>query len=213
MKIALIGASGFAGSAILAEALARGHEVTALVRRPDRLQARSGLDSRAVDVLDSEALADALTGHDAVINAYSPGAADPEVERKFAVAVEALVIAARASGVKRVLSVGGAATLAVAPGLQVLDTPDFPEDWKPIARGTAHVLDTLRAADDLDWSVLSPSAHFEPGPRTGNFRLGRDQLLIDAHGHSAISSADYAIALIDELEQPRHSRQRFTIGY
>lgn len=213
MKIALIGASGFAGSAILTEALARGHEVTALVREPARLEARSGLDRLAVDALDSQALADALAGHDAVISAYSPGLSHPEVEETFGRAADALVSAARLSGIKRVLAVGGAATLEVAPGVQVLDTPDFPEAWKPVARGTARVLAALRAATDLDWTFLSPSAHFEPGPRTGNFRLGRDQLLVAADGNSSISSADYAVALLDELERPQHSRQRFTVGY
>lgn len=213
MKIALIGASGFAGSAILTEALTRGHEVTALVRNPGKLTARSGLDSIAIDVLDSQALTDALTGHDAVISAYSPGLTAPDVEETFASAATALVTAARLSGIRRVLAVGGAATLEVAPGIKVLDTPDFPEAWKPVARGTARVLDALRDATDLDWTFLSPSAHFEPGPRTGNFRLGKDQLLIDAEGNSAISNADYAVALLDELEHPQHSRQRFTVGY
>ncbi len=213
MKIALIGASGFAGSAILTEALARGHEVTALVRNPGRLEARGGLDSIAVDVLDSQALADALTGHDAVISAYKPALDAADVEDRFALAADALVTAARLSGVRRVLAVGGAATLEVAPGVKLLDTAEFPAEWRPVALGTARVLAALRAADDLEWTFLSPSAHFEPGPRTGNFRLGKDQLLVAADGSSAISNGDYAAALLDELEQGRHLRQRFTVGY
>lgn len=212
MKIALVGASGFAGSAILDEALSRGHTVTALVRNPSRLTPRPGLTAHAVDALDAQALATAVTGHDALISAYKPGLDTPNMVEVFAQAADALIAASTQAGVRRVLVVGGAATLEVAPGLKVLDTPEFPEAWKPVARGTARVLDALRASD-LDWTFLSPSAHFEPGPKTGRFRLGKDELLVGSDGRSAISSGDYAVALIDELERPAHVRQRFTVGY
>lgn len=212
MKIALIGASGFAGSAILDEALSRGHEVTALVRDPSRLSPRPRLTIRATDALDARALATAVAGHDVLISAYKPALDTPDMEAVFTRAAQALITASAQTGVRRVLVVGGAATLEVAPGLRVLDTPEFPAAWKPVACGTARVLDALRASG-LDWTFLSPSAHFEPGTRTGRFRLGKDGLLVGSDGRSAISSGDYAVALIDELEKPAHVRQRFTVGY
>lgn len=212
MKIALIGASGMAGSAILDEALNRGHQVTALARNPARVPARAGVTVAALDVLDADAVRAAVTGHDAVISAYRANGAPEQFGADFTAATANLIAASRATGA-RLLVVGGAATLEAAPGLLVLDTPDFPEAWKDVARALAGSLQTLRATPDIDWTFLSPSAFFEPGPRTGNFRLGRDQLLVDANGDSRISNADYAVALIDELEKPQHSRQRFTVGY
>lgn len=212
MHITLIGASGFAGAAILNEALSRGHQVTALVRHPEKLEARANLSALAVDARDPDALAKATQGSAAIISAYNAGFHNPDITRDYAAATEALIHAAKANG-SRVLAVGGAASLEAAPGLKVLDTPDFPEEWKPVARATYAVLERLRQEATLDWTVLSPSAFFEPGPRSGHFRLGQEQLLVDAEGKSHISNADYAAALIDELEQPRHSRQRFTVGY
>jgi putative NADH-flavin reductase len=203
MKIALIGASGNVGSRVLDEALRRGHTVTAIVRHPEKLAARKGLTAARGDVTEPDSLAALLRGHDAVVSSVHFVDSDP---RKLCDAV-------RAAGVRRLLVVGGAGSLEVAPGVQLVDTPDFRDEWKPEATAGRDFLAALRKAPDLEWTFLSPSALFAPGERTGRFRLGSDQLLTDSAGKSWISMEDYAIALLDELETPRHVRRRFTVGY
>ncbi|MDO9600667.1 MAG: NAD(P)-dependent oxidoreductase [Azoarcus sp.] len=212
MKVALIGATGFVGSALLAEALTRGHQVTALVSRPEKLAARSGLTALKTDALDSGSLSAQLRGHEAVISAFS-GHAQTEIFNYYLRGIRSIIDATKAAGVPRLLVVGGAASLEVAPGVKLLDTPEFPAQWKETAAGALEALKLLRAEEVLDWTFLSPSAHLEPGKRSGKFRLGTDQLLVDAEGNSRISLEDYAVAMIDELEQPAHSRKRFTVGY
>lgn len=212
MNIALIGATGFVGSALLAEAVRRGHTVTALVQHPEKLAAQAGVTAAKVDVTDTPALTAALRDHAAVISAFS-GHAQSDVEGYFLRGFTSIVAATRAAGVPRLLAVGGAGSLEVAPGVQLLDTPQFPAAWKGTAEGARKALNLLRQEDGLDWTMLSPAAHLEPGERTGVFRLGTDQLLTDADGHSRISLADYAVALFDELERPVHSRRRFTLAY
>ncbi|HEY0202439.1 MAG TPA: NAD(P)-dependent oxidoreductase [Burkholderiaceae bacterium] len=212
MHIALIGASGFIGSALLAEALARGHQVTAVVTRPEKIGPHAQLTVRKVDVLATDDLAAVLRGHDAVLTAFS-GHAQPDILAYYLRGFGSIVTATRQAGVPRLLAVGGAGSLEVAPGVQLLDTPQFPDAYKPTAEGARQALALLRTETALDWTLLSPSAEIFPGERTGHFRLGGDQLLADAQGKSRISVQDYAVALIDELEKPRHSRQRFTVGY
>ncbi|MCG2586200.1 NAD(P)-dependent oxidoreductase [Massilia sp. TS11] len=212
MKIALIGATGFVGSALRDELLHRGHAVTALVTRPERLAAQPGLTALKTDVLDSAALAAQLAGHDAVISAFS-GHAQADVYGYYVRGIRAIIDATRAAGLRRLLVVGGAGSLEVAPGLQLVDTPAFPAEWKGTAEGARTALTLLQAQTALDWTMLSPAAHLVPGPRTGQFRLGGDQLLVDAKGESQVSVADYAAAMVDELEQGRHLRQRFSVAY
>ncbi|NUO75234.1 MAG: NAD(P)-dependent oxidoreductase [Lysobacter sp.] len=212
MNIALIGASGFIGSALRNEALSRGHRVTALVGRPERLEAAPGLTAFAADVLDTQRLAQQLAGHDAVISAFS-GHSHDDVRGYFNRGSAAIVAAVKQAGVPRLLVVGGAGSLEVAPGLQLVDTPEFPAQWKGSALGGRDVLEALRQEPTLDWTYLSPAALIEPGQRTGRYRLGGEQLLVDEAGDSKISVEDYALALIDELEQPAHSRRRFSIAY
>lgn len=212
MKITLIGASGFIGSGLLAEALERDHQVTALVAHPDKLQPRDGLTAVGIDVLDTGRLADRLAGHDAVISAFS-GHAQKDVRDYYGRGIESILAATKRAGIKRLLVVGGAGSLEVAPGVQVVDTPEFPAEWKESALGARDTLERLRGEEELDWTLLSPAALIEPGERTGNFRLGSDQLLVDNEGQSRISVQDYAVAMIDELEQPAHSRQRFSVAY
>jgi hypothetical protein len=144
-----------------------------------------------------------LAGHEAAIISLHHNGLD----------LQALINAVKASGVPRLIVVGGAGSLEVAPGVQVVDTPEFPAEWKPIALAAREFLNLLRAEKVLDWTYLSPSAFIEPGERTGKFRLGKDQLLVNEQGESRISNQDFAIALIDELENPTHSQQRFTVGY
>lgn len=203
MKVALIGASGQAGSRLLAELSARGHAVTAIARNPEKIAALPGVTAARGDVYDRAGLAALLKGHDAVISSVHYTASDP-----------ALILAAvRDSGVKRYFVVGGAGSLEVAPGVRLIDTPQFPAAYRAEAAKGAEFLDLLRAsAGDLDWTFLSPAAMFVPGERTGRFRLGKDQLLSTDTG-SSISFEDYAIAAVDELERPAHIRERFTVGY
>jgi uncharacterized protein len=212
MNIGLIGATGFIGSILLKEALARGHQVTALVAHPEKLTAAANLKPVGTDVLDQDRLAAQLKGHDAVISAFS-GHAQSNTYDYYMQGMRAIVAAVKQADVQRLLVVGGAGSLEVAPGLQVLDTPDFPAMWKATAEGARDVLKMLREEAHLNWTMLSPSAMIAPGERTGNFRLGTDQLLVDAAGESKISVEDYAVAMINELENLAHARQRFTVGY
>jgi uncharacterized protein len=202
MKIALIGATGNAGSRILAELSRRGHHVTAIARQPEKLPALAGVTPLQADAGDVAGLAAAIKGHDAVISSVHFTASDP---RK-------LIAAVHQAGVPRYLVVGGAGSLEVAPGVRLIDTPQFPAIYKAEAAAGGVFLDLLRKESLVDWTFLSPSAMFVPGERTGKFRLGRDQLLTNDKG-SSISFEDYAIALADEIEKPEHSRQRFTVGY
>ncbi|SCX79876.1 NAD(P)-dependent oxidoreductase [Rhizobium sp. NFACC06-2] len=201
-KIALIGASGNAGSRILKELSDRGHHVTAIARNPEKIASLPNVVAKEGDVFDQAGLSELLKGHDAVISSVHFTASDPA----------RLIEAVRASGVQRYLVVGGAGSLEIAPGQRVVDLPDFPAAYKAEATKGAEFLDRLKQEKQLDWTFLSPSAEFVPGERTGKFRIGKDNLLSNDEG-SRISFEDYAIALVDEIEKPQHSRQRFTVGY
>lgn len=212
MKIALIGASGFIGSALLDEALARGHQVKALVTRPERLSARDGLDVEKSDVLDTTALIEQLRGVDVVLSAFS-GHAQEDVYGYYMAGFDAILAATQAADVPRLLVVGGAASLEVAPGQLLLDSADFPAEYRASAEGAKAALERLRAQQTQAWTLLSPAAEIFPGERTGKFRLGGDSLLSDAEGRSRISVQDYAVAMLDELEEPRHPNRRFSVAY
>lgn len=201
-KIALIGASGQAGSRILKELSDRGHSVTGIARNPDKIAALPGVAARQGDIFDKDGLADLLRDHDVVISSVHFLASDADL----------LLAAVRASGVKRYLVVGGAGSLLVAADTRLIDTPEFPAIYKDEAQKGADYLDLLRDVEDLDWTFLSPSALFTAGERTGQFRLGTDFLLANDNG-SSISFEDYAIAMADEIESPSHIRRRFTVGY
>jgi putative NADH-flavin reductase len=202
MKIALIGASGNVGSRIAAELSSRGHQITAIARNPAKIAALPGIRPTAVDIADTESLAAILNGHAAVISSVHFTASDPDQ----------LIRAVKASGVPRYLVVGGAGSLQVAPGKLLVDSPDFPKEYESETRAGCDFLDRLRAEKALDWTFLSPSYVFQPGERSGKFRLGKDDLLVNDKG-SSISFEDFAVALADEIETPKHSRQRFTVGY
>jgi uncharacterized protein len=214
MRIVLFGASGAIGRLIAGEAAARGHQVSAVVRDPSRVPAAQGVTARAGDVLDPDVVAEVAAGHDAVVSAIGPGhdgTGDPQV---VAAAARSLIEGLRRAGVRRLVVVGGAGSLEVAPGIQLLDTPEFPEAWKGIARAHREALEIYRgAASDLDWTYFSPADVIEPGERTGRFRTGGDQLLRDADGRSRISTEDFAAALVDELEKAEHPGQRVTVAY
>lgn len=211
MNVVIIGASGFVGSALVREALTRGHRVRGLVRDASKLAAEPGLELLAADVTRPGVLEESVRGQDAVISAYSSGTQGSDAGPRHVAGYRGIV-AALERAQQRLLVVGGAGSLEVAPGVQLVDTPDFPPLWKPNALATREVLELLRAST-LDWTFLSPAAQLEPGARTGRFRLGGDALLTDAAGASRISLGDYAQALIDELEAPRHVRRRFSVAY
>jgi putative NADH-flavin reductase len=202
MKVALIGASGQAGSRLLGELTRRGHQVTAIARDPEKIAAGPGVTTRKGDLFDKAGLVQLLKGHDAVVSAVRFVASDPRL----------LIEAVKESGVRRYLVVGGAGSLEVAPGVKLIDTPQFPAAAKAESAKGGEFLDLLRQEKDLEWTFLSPSAMVGPGERTGKFRLGKDQLLTTDKG-SSISWEDYAIAAVDELEKPAHVRERFTVGY
>lgn len=202
MKVAVLGASGRAGSEITKELAARGHQVLAIARKPEAIATADGVTALAGDASDPAALAEQIRGQDAVISALH-----------FDVTADTLLTALKTAGVARLLVTGGAASLEVAPGKRVFDSPDFPAEWKPLAAGGIAFLDALRGETGIDWTFFSPAALIFEGPRTGSYRAGGDQLVVDEAGESRISFADYAIAMVDELEQHRHSRARFTAAY
>jgi len=202
MKLAVLGASGRAGSQITSEAAQRGHDVLAIARHPEKIPAGQGITAVAGDAADADALAALIAGKDAVISALH-----------FDVPAQMLLDALRKAGVPRLLVTGGAASLEVAPGVRLIDTPEFPAEWKEFALGGITFFDALKPVTDIDWTFFSPPALIFEGPRTGSYRAGTDQLVADENGESKISFADYAIAMIDELEGHRHSRARFTAAY
>jgi putative NADH-flavin reductase len=213
VKIVLLGASGFVGSSILEEALDRGHSVTAIVREPEKLGNRPGLIPTKGDVYDTNTLAELIKGNEALISAFNPGWKNPHLYEDQVRGTRSIIEAAKKATVMRVLWVGGAGGLEVKPGVRVVDDPDFPAWVKPGSLATIDALEQLRKEPDLDWTFLAPSVEMSSGQRTGRFRLGGEQLLVDAEGHSRISVQDFAVAMLDELERPRHSHQRFTVGY
>jgi putative NADH-flavin reductase len=203
MKIAVIGASGNAGSRITKELAGRGHAVTAIARKPEKIATQQNVTAKAGDVMDQAGLAKLLAGHDVAISSVHFLDSDPAK----------LIGAAKASGVGRYLVVGGAGSLEVAPGVRLVTTPNFPAQYKAEAEKGGAFLDLLRQEKELNWTFLSPSALFVPGEGTGKFRLGKDELLTAADGKSSISFEDFAVALANEIERPAHIRARFTVGY
>lgn len=211
MKIALFGASGTIGQRIAQEALRRGHQVTAIVRDPASVQTNDPqLTVMQGNALDPASVAQVAAGHDVVVSAISP---KDQALQAIPDAAHSLLAGVKRAGVKRLVIVGGAGSLEVAPGLRLADTPDFPAAWKGIAQAHHEALDIYRQNSDVDWAYASPAAFITPGERTGTYRLGTEQLVTDEKGESRISTEDFAVALLDEIENPRFIRQRFTAAY
>ncbi len=210
MRVVLYGATGMIGSRILKELLSRGHTVTAVVRDPSKLQPQNNLTIEKGDLLDPASIAKLAWGADVIVSSYGPPSG-AEANRLADVA-RALIAGARRAGSPRIIVVGGAGSLEVSPGQQLVDLPSFPDVYKPVALAHRDAFYILRESD-LNWTYFSPAAAIQPGQRTGQFRLGRNSLISDEKGNSSISAEDYAIALVDEVEQARHTKQRFTIGY
>lgn len=215
MKVVLIGASGFVGSAILNELLKRGHDVTAIVRHPEKItKSNQLLKVVKADVADTNILEDECKNKDAVISAYNPGWNNPNMYEDTLKNYPLILKAVKAAGVKRLLCVGGAGTLFCAPGLRVIDSGVIPDSIMGGVKSLGEFyLNTLMNEKDIDWVFFSPAGSLEPGQATGKFRLGKDDLIVDSEGKSHITVGDYALAMVDELEHAKHHQERFTIGY
>ena len=214
-NVLLIGGSGFVGSAILKELLDRGYKVTTLVRNPDKITIKSpDLTVVKGDVSDFDEIKKLATGKDAVISAYNPGWNNPNIYEETLKNYPRILDAVKAAGVKRFLIVGGAGTLFVAPGVRVMDTGVIPEAIMGGVKSLGEFyLNTLMPEKEIDWVFFSPAGEIAPGEKTGKYRLGKDDLIVDENGKSRISTGDYAAAMVDELEKPTRHKERFTIGY
>jgi uncharacterized protein len=211
MRLIVFGANGAIGRRLVMECLDRGFEVTAAVRDVSRFEgAAREVNVVAADATNAQAIAAVAAGHDAALSAVTQHS-HPEILVEVA---RSLLAGLSQAGVERLVVAGGAGSLYVEDGVRLMDTPDFHDEWKPEAQAQADALDLYRAADtDVEWSYVSPGALLEPGERTGEYRIGNDNLLTDADGHSRISMEDFAIAMIDEAAEPKHSRNRFTAAH
>ncbi|GGA77400.1 3-beta hydroxysteroid dehydrogenase [Edaphobacter acidisoli] len=209
MNVVVYGATGNAGSRIVKELVARGHKVTGVARKVDSLKGQPGVTAKADDLSNVDAIAAVIKGADAVVTAYQPPADNTDA---LIDVTKREVAAVKKAGVPRLLMVGGAGLLEVAPGVTLIKSGHLPAQWMPIATSHEKALDVLRGSD-INWTYLSPAAFFEPGERTGKFRLGTKELISNEKGESRISMEDYAIALADELERPRHERGSFSVGW
>ena len=214
-NVLLIGATGFVGSAVLNELVSRGHKVTAVARNVEKVEKSELVDVVKEDVANVDAIAKLAEGKDAIISAYNPGWTNPDIATLISENYPKILSAAKKSGVKRLLIVGGAGTLFCAPGLRVVDSGAIPEEIMGGVRPLGDFyLNTLMNENDIDWVFFSPAGVFDQqGKKTGNYRLGKDDLIVDAEDNSHISVQDYADAMVNELEKPAHHKERFTIGY
>ena len=214
-NVLLIGATGFVGSAVLNELVSRGHKVTAVARNVEKVEKSELVDVVKEDVANVDAIAKLAEGKDAIISAYNPGWTNPDIATLISENYPKILSAAKKSCVERLLIVGGAGTLFCAPGLRVVDSGAIPEEIMGGVRPLGDFyLNTLMNENDIDWVFFSPAGVFDQqGKKTGNYRLGKDDLIVDAEGNSHISVQDYADAMVNELEKPAHHKERFTIGY
>ena len=214
-KIAIIGASGFVGSALLKESLERGHSVTAIMRHPEKITLKDPmLTILPGDVFVEDSVPELLHGVDVVISAYNPGWTNPNISNDTTKAYKSIIDGVKKAKIPRLLIVGGAGSLFVAPEKRVMDTGVIPEAFMPAIESLAGVLYQLQKEEtDLDWAYFSPAGNIAPGEKTGSYRLGKDELIVNDQGESRISVEDYADAMLNEVEKPQHHKERFTIGY
>ncbi len=215
MKTAIIGATGFVGSSLVKEFANRKHGVTAISRNPAK-ENTAGVQYNKANVYNVDELAEALKGHDIVISAFNPGWSNPDIYDDFLKGAKSIQEAVKKSGVKRYIIIGGAGSLYIAPGVQTVDTPEFPQEIKAGATAARDYLDILRKETELDWVFFSPAIEMHPGittGRTGNYRLGLESPVFDDNGQSILSVEDLAIVIADEAENPKHNQQRFTAAY
>ena len=213
MKIAIIGATGFVGSAILNELADRKQEISAIARNPKDTTNATWI---AADVFNVDALAETLKGHDVVVNAFNPGWTNPNIYDDFLNGSKAIQEAVKKSGVKRFITIGGGGSLFVAPNLQAVDTPDFPKEYYAGATAARDYLNILKEEKDLDWAFFSPAFEMHAGTktgRTGKYRLGLENPVFNDEQRSILSVEDLAVVIADEVENPKHHQVRFTAGY
>jgi uncharacterized protein len=216
MKVALIGASGFVGTAVLGELIRRGHQGTAIVRNPENVKKEENVTSVKADVLVANEVEKAVKGHDAVISTYNAGWSNPNLYNEFLKGSKAIQEGVKKSGVKRLIVSGGAGSLYISEGLQLVDTPQFPAAFKQGSLAARDYLNIIKNEQELDWTYLSPAIQMNPGTsgeRKGHYRTGLDSPVFDENGKSVISVEDLAFAIVDELEKPKHIHQRFTVAY
>ncbi|WP_430613184.1 NAD(P)-dependent oxidoreductase [Flavobacterium sp. JP2137] len=216
MKVALIGATGFVGSKILNELVNRNHQVTAIVRNPQAVAKTENVVAIKVDIFDTAALADTVKGHDIVVSAFNAGWTNPNIYDEFLKGSEAIQESVKKSGVKRLIIMGGAGSLYIADGVQLVDSPDFPEEWKAGALASRDYLNIIKKEQDLDWTFISPAIEMHQGTsgeRKGTYRTSLENPVFDENNRSIISAEDVAVAIVDEVEQPKHIKERFTVAY
>jgi putative NADH-flavin reductase len=217
MKVAVIGATGFVGKAIVKELLDRGHQVTGIARHPAKEGVvPAGLVMKTGDVMDAQQVAVLVQGADAVVSAYNAGWTNPELYRDFLSGSQSIQSGVKKAGVRRLVVIGGAGSLEIAPGKQLVDTPEFPAEYKAGATAARDYLNILKKDNELDWTFFSPAIFMHPGTsgiRKGVYRKGLDNPVFDKDGQSVLSVEDLAMAIVDELEQAQHIRQRFTAAY
>jgi putative NADH-flavin reductase len=212
MKIAIIGATGFVGPALIAEGVSRGYEITAIARNTDKVEKAAGVTAVSADVNGVDALASALSGHDAVISSFNAGWTNPNLYNDFLNGSKNIQEATKKAGVKRYITIGGAGSLFI-DGKQLVDSPQFPKEYYPGASSARDYLIELRKENELDWTFVSPAINLHPGERTNQFRLGTESPVFNAAGKSEISTADLAVAIFNELENNQFVKTRFTVGY
>lgn len=216
MKVALIGASGFVGKILLKELAHRGHTVTAIARNSDKIERTHNVTPVSADVNNVDELSQLLQGHDAVISSYNPGWTNPNMYNDFLAGAQSIQEAVKKSGVKRLITIGGAGSLYIAPDQQLVDTVGFPEEWKPGALAARDYLNILKDETLLDWTFVSPAIEMHQGTsgsRKGTYRKALENPVVNDEGRSIISAEDLSVAIVDELEDPKHIRQRFTVAY
>lgn len=213
MKISIIGATGFVGRALVAEALLRHHQVTAISRHSNQLSQHAHLITAAGDITDIPWLTSRLKGQDVVISAFNGGWQNPNLYQDTVAGNLAILHAVQKSMVKRFIVVGGAGSLKTTAGIDLIDSPDFPAEIKPGAQAMREFKNQLQSIDSLDWTYVSPAAMLEEGERTETFRLGGNQLLMNGNTPAKISVEDFAVAILDEVNNSQFIRQQFTVAY
>lgn len=216
MKIAVIGATGFVGKSLVSELVNRQHSIKAFARNTNNLSTQEGVEAVALDVNDVEQLVSHLTDVDVVISAYNAGWTNPNLYADFLKGAKSIQEATKKAGVQRLIVIGGAGSLQATPEIQIVDTPDFPAEIKPGALAARDFLNNLKDETELDWTFFSPALEMHPGTsgvRKGTYRLGTDYPVTDENGRSVLSVEDVAVVIADEVENPRHSKQRFTAAY
>lgn len=215
MKIAIIGATGFVGSTILKEAVSRNHQVTAIARNPKE-ENQTNVSWKKADINNVDELAEILAGNDLAISSFNAGWTNPNLYNDFLEGSKLIQLAVKASGVKRFITIGGAGSLYIAPETQLVDTPEFPKEYHAGATAARDYLNIIRKEKELDWAFFSPAIEMHPGiatGRTGKYRLGLENPVVNEEGRGILSVEDLAVVILDEAENPKHHQTRFTAAY